>query len=59
MPVPGGTHLSPGSRVEFGNPQTAIVAWAESIQRDECHGSQLREADCSSKRKGVALSGLW
>lgn len=42
MPIQGGARVSPGSRVELGGPQRAIVAWADG-----------READCSAEGEGV------
>lgn len=44
--------------MQFGNPQRATVAQAESTQRDECHEATGRETGCSGEGQGAALSGL-
>ena len=39
--IQGGTPITPGSRVELGNPQRAVAVWAESTRESQCKGDRL------------------
>lgn len=52
MPIFGGTHLFPESKMGLGKAQRAIVAWAESTQSDQYHGKEEGRQNEPVKVKG-------